>query len=94
MHHLGPVGIALFVAILVAMIAALALEEKIHAKKSMITGLFAVISLLCGAAAGILPFGEVTLPGGHHVGLPVYIPAIDWGVITIILGSSLFIDVI
>ncbi len=24
--------------------------------------------------------------------MPVYIPAIDWGVIAIILGSSLFVD--
>jgi len=30
---------------------------------------------------------------GHTVELPVYIPAIDWGVIAIILGSSLFVDV-
>ena len=30
---------------------------------------------------------------GHPVTLPVYIPGIDWEVIAIILGSSLFVDV-
>jgi len=30
---------------------------------------------------------------GDRITLPVYIPAIDWGVIAIILGSSLFVDV-
>ena len=83
----------LFTGVLVAMIACLALEEKIHAKKSLIVGLFAVISLLLGGYFGILPFGQITLPNGHHINMPVYIPAIDWGVIGIILGSSLFVDV-
>jgi Na+/H+ antiporter NhaD/arsenite permease-like protein len=31
--------------------------------------------------------------GGHEIAMPVYIPAVDWGVITIILGASLFVDV-
>ena len=31
--------------------------------------------------------------GGHDIRMPVYIPAVDWGVIAIILGSSLFVDV-
>jgi Na+/H+ antiporter NhaD/arsenite permease-like protein len=89
----------LFGALLVAMILSLALEEKLHAKKSLITGVFAVICLLLGAWFEILPFGEVTLPSvhgepGHHVQLPEFIPAVDWGVITIILGASLFIDVV
>ncbi len=83
----------LFAGILAAMVAALALEEKLHAKKSVIVGLFAVLSLLLGAFMGLLPFGAVTLPNGHHVNLPEFIPAIDWGVITIILGSSIFVDV-
>ncbi len=83
----------LFVGILAAMIAALALEEKLHAKKSVIVGLFAVLCLLLGAFMGLLPFGAVTLPNGHHVNIPEFIPAIDWGVITIILGSSIFVDV-
>ncbi|VAW72478.1 hypothetical protein MNBD_GAMMA10-581 [hydrothermal vent metagenome] len=82
-----------FTAILTAMILSLALEEKIHAKKSLIVGLFAVISLVLGTALNIIPFGQVILPGGHQIEMPVYIPAVDWGVIAIILGSSLFVDV-
>ena len=82
-----------FAVVLAGLIACLALEEKIHAKKSVIAGCFALLSLLLGSFAGILPFGDVTLPNGHHVTLPVFIPAIDWGVITIILGASIFVDV-
>jgi Na+/H+ antiporter NhaD/arsenite permease-like protein len=95
-HHAPAISLGMtlaFAALLVAMILSLALEEKLHAKKSLITGLFAVVALLAGDAAGILPIGPVTVPGGHELALPVYIPAIDWGVIAIILGSSLFIDV-
>ena len=62
-HHAPPeVSLPMtlaFASILVAMIVCLALEEKLHAKKSLITGLFAVIALLAGAAAGILPKGPV-----------------------------------
>ncbi len=83
----------LFTVILVAMILSLALEEKIHAKKSLIVGLFSIISLVLGTALNIIPFGEVTLPGGHQIEMPVYVSAVDWGVIAIILGSSLFVDV-
>jgi len=93
MHHV-PMSVTLFFTfILVAMIVSLALEEKLHAKKSVIVGVFSVFVLLAGAFAGILPFGEITVPGGEHLPVPVYIPAIDWGVIAIILGSSLFVDV-
>ena len=93
-----------FGAILVLMILALALEERIHAKKSLITGVFAILSLFLGTWLGILPFDSA--PGEHQgfawvsnvfgegLHLPVYIPAIDWGVIDIILGSSLFVDVV
>ncbi|MEZ6119252.1 MAG: SLC13 family permease [Pirellulaceae bacterium] len=139
----------LFSLLLVGLISCLALEEKIHAKKSVIAGSFAVVCLLLGAAFHILPFGRVvvgsyqpanfeevegdyvepdgdrvhvdvesisdqsdpdtTTPSesaheahqahhalhvdGHEVSMPVYIPAIDWGVIAIILGSSLFVDI-
>ena len=82
----------LFAAILGAMILCLALEEKLHAKKSVIAGLFAIACLLLGAFFELLPFGPIRV-GGHEINLPVYIPAIDWGVIAIILGSSLFVDV-
>ncbi|MFG0294405.1 MAG: SLC13 family permease, partial [Maioricimonas sp. JB045] len=90
---------ALFAFLLVAMIAALAFEEKLHAKKSIIVGCFAgvclILETIISAWTGerLVPFGEVTLPNGHSISLPVYIPAIDWGVITIILGASLFVEV-
>lgn len=88
-----PLSITIvFTVLLLGMILCLALEEKLHAKKSLITGVFAIVCLLLGAAVHILPFGPVIV-GGHEIEMPVYIPAIDWGVIAIILGSSLFIDV-
>ena len=88
-----PLGVSLlFMALLVAMILCLALEEKLHAKKSVIVGLFAVVTLFLGAAFDLLPFGSVMV-GGHEIDLPVYVPAINWNVIAIILGSSLFVDV-
>jgi Na+/H+ antiporter NhaD/arsenite permease-like protein len=89
----------LFAFILALMIASLAFEEKLHAKKSIIVGSFAgfclILETVLAFALGrrLLPFGEVILPGGDSVTLPVYIPAIDWGVITIILGASLFVEV-
>ncbi len=82
----------LFAAFLVGMILCLAFEEKLHAKKSLIVGLFAVATLLAGAVLLPLPYGPYLI-GEHEVALPVYIPAIDWGVITLILGASLFVDV-
>ena len=88
-----PMGITLlFAAILVALIVSLALEEKLHAKKSLIVGLYAIVTLLLGAILLPLPFGPYMI-GQHELDMPVYIPAIDWGVITIILGASLFVDV-
>ena len=95
----------LFLAILVLMIAALAMEEKLHARKSIIVGTFAGLCLLLATLINILSFGDVLLPGSfdlsehvvhehaEHIPLPVYIPAIDWSVITIILGASLFVEV-
>ena len=106
----------LFGAILVAMIVCLALEEKLHAKKSVIVATFAVVCLLLGEAFRLLPNEAVVVgshlveetvagsaagepqeeihEGGHEIDMPVYIPAIDWGVIVILLGSSVFVDVI
>ena len=81
-----------FATLLVGMILCLAFEEKLHAKKSLIVGLFAVATLLAGAVLLPLPYGPYLI-GEHEVALPVYIPAIDWGVITLILGASLFVDV-
>lgn len=104
-HHAVPAYVTyIFTGVLALMILSLALEEKIHAKKSLITGVFAVVSLFLGAAFGLLPIdhGEGPLHDvawvknvfGETLKLPVYIPAIDWGVIAIILGSSLFVDVV
>ncbi len=92
-HPVSQSTTLLFAAVLVAMIVSLALEEKLHAKKSLIVGIFAVISLLLATAMHLLPFGDITLPNGHPISIPVYIPGVDWGVIAIILGSSVFVDV-
>jgi Na+/H+ antiporter NhaD/arsenite permease-like protein len=93
-HHLPSTGVTiLFAVLLAAMILALALEEKIHAKKSVITGVAALISLFLGDAFDLLPLGPVVNVNGERISLPVYIPAIDWGVIAIIFGASLFVDV-
>ena len=98
-HHPPAQWVTWFFAIvLAAMIAALAFEEKIHAHKSIIVGAFAGFCLLAATMLHLLAFGDVHLPDvhiptGHDVHIPVYIPAIDWGVITIILGASLFVEV-
>ena len=94
-HSVNPGITYLFFGILICMILCLALEEKIHAKKSVIVGLFAIIALFLGAFFHLLPFKDVgsLVIGGHKISLPIYIPGIDWEVIAIILGSSLFVDV-
>ncbi len=81
-----------FAAILVAMILCLALEEKLHAKKSVIVGVFAILALILGELFGLIHRETVTILG-HAVTLPVYVPAVDWGVIAIITGASLFVDI-
>ena len=92
----------LFSALLVGLILCLAFEEKIHAKKSVIAGVFAIVGLLLANALHLYEYVDhkflIKLPpldsaGGHTVELPVYIPAIDWGVIALIFGASLFIDI-
>lgn len=94
-HHADvPLGVTLlFAAFLLAMVLCLALEEKLHAKKSIIVGAFAVLTLLVADFFHLLPLGPLTNAFGEKVNLPVFIPAIDWGVIAIILGSSLFVDI-
>ena len=82
-----------FSIVLLLMVLSLALEERIHAQKSVIASVFAIICLGIATALGLMPIGEITLPNGHQVSIPVYIPAVDWGVIAIILGSSIFVDV-
>ena len=54
----------MFGLLLAGLITCLALEEKLHAKKSVIAGIFAVVCLFLGAACGILPFEEVVV-GSH-----------------------------
>ena len=94
-HSVSPGVTYIFLGLLVCMILCLALEEKIHAKKSLIVGLFSVVALFLGAWFNLLPFTDVSnlVIGGHKISLPVYIPGVDWEVIAIILGSSLFVDV-
>ena len=92
MDHVSTTVTVLFAVLLVAMILSLALEEKIHAKKSFIVGWFAAVTLFLAAAFGLIHPETVKILG-HSVTLPVYIPGIDWEVIAIILGSSLFVDV-
>ncbi|WP_457667749.1 SLC13 family permease [Thiolapillus sp.] len=93
-HHAVSAGTTyLFSAILAAMILSLALEEKLHAKKSLIVGFFAIGSLLLASIFGFMPFGDIIIPGGQRLHMPVYIEAVDWEVIAIIIGSSLFVDV-
>ena len=93
-HSVSGAVTAGFALLLVAMILCLALEEKLHAKKSVIVSVFAVVCLLLGGLLGLLPFEEmVVVVGEEHIELPIYIPAIDWGVVAIILGSSLFVDI-
>jgi Na+/H+ antiporter NhaD/arsenite permease-like protein len=138
-HHV-PAGVTIvFALLLVGLILCLALEEKLHAKKSVIAGSFAIVCLLLGAFWQILPFEQIVVGShelvehtevdgeyieesngdreevhvqamdessptaetdaaplhvdGHRISMPVYIPAIDWGVIAIIFGSSLFVDI-
>lgn len=95
MHEVAPAVTYLFAGILTLMVVALALEEKIHAKKSIITGTAAVIALFLGVAFHLLPLEKYVLDfgGGHVKHLPAYIPGVEWEVIAIILGCSLFVDV-
>ncbi len=164
-----PVGVTVvFALLLVGLIACLALEEVLHAKKSVIAAAFAVVCVFLGAALGYLPLDDVAVGSqellthsrvegtfedsrgeqhtiaidpvgesnaahppqdgqaseeahggdpaessghseassgasatshhpvhvnGHRIGMPFYVPAIDWSVIAIILGSSLFVDI-
>ena len=94
-HAVDPGVTYLFLALLAGMILCLALEEKIHAKKSVIVGVFSILALFIGTWFHLLPFADVgsLVIGGHPVSLPIYVPGVDWEVIAIILGSSLFVDI-
>ncbi|RUM33946.1 MAG: hypothetical protein DSY50_07340 [Desulfobulbus sp.] len=93
LQHINPGITWFFTALLAAMILSLAFEEKLHARKSIIVGVFAIVALLTSSALHIIPFGDIILPGGHSLHMPIYIEAVDWEVIAIIIGSSLFVDV-
>jgi Na+/H+ antiporter NhaD/arsenite permease-like protein len=91
-----------FAALLVGLISCLAFEDKIHAKKSIIAGVFALSCLFLANVFHLYEYVDhkslIMLPPfdsgqGHIVELPVYIPAIDWSVIALIFGASLFIDI-
>ena len=89
-HAVEPGVTYLFFALLAGMVLCLAMEEKIHAKKSVIVGVFAIIALFLGTWHHLLPFedlGNLVL-GGHKVSLPVYVPGVDWEVIAIVDVTS------
>ncbi|MCA9033562.1 MAG: hypothetical protein KDA91_00465 [Planctomycetaceae bacterium] len=91
--HAVSTGVTiLFGLILAAMIAALALEEKLHAKKSIIVGTFAGLCMILGVLTGLIGHTNGS-EGDGNADLPIYVEFIDWGVITIILGASLFVEV-
>ncbi len=102
-HGGVPLSVTLlFSALLVVLIVSLALEEKLHAKKSVLAGLMALVCLFLANALHLYEFVDhkfiIKLPPlsaepGHTLEVPVFIPAIDWGVIAIIFGASLFVDV-
>ncbi len=92
--HDVPLSVTLlFAALLVGLIVCLALEEKLHAKKSLIAGAFALVGLLLASALDLLPFGPLVNVFGESLLIPAYVQGVDWGVIAIILGSSIFVDV-
>ncbi len=92
----------IFSTLLVGMILCLAFEQKIHAKKSIIAGAFAIFCLFLGNVLHLYEYVDhkflIMLPPfdsgqNNTVELPVYIPAIDWNVIALIFGASLFVDI-
>ena len=99
-----PLGVTLvFAALLVGLILCLALEEKIHAKKSIIAVVFALISLFLANVFRLYEYVDhkflIRLPPfdsahGHTAELPVYIPAIDWGVIALIFFEGIELRVL
>ncbi len=92
-HEVETWKTLVFLGLLSAMVLALAFEEKIHAKKSLITGTFAIICVLLADFLHLLPIGDVINVFGESLHIPVYITGIEWEVIAIIVGASLFVDV-
>ena len=71
-HSVSPGVTYIFFGLLVCMVLCLALEEKIHAKKSVIVGLFSIVALFLGAWFHLLPFEDVgnLLLGGTRFPYP------------------------
>ena len=55
----------LFGLLLIGLVLCLAFEEKIHAKKSVIAGTFAIVCLFLGAVFNVLPFEDIVV-GSHE----------------------------
>ena len=91
--HVEPWITWLFGGLLVGLILSLAFEEKLHAKKSVIAGVFAVVGLFLAAAFDLIPGVVEVQPGTAVFPQPVFVLGINWEVIAIILGSSLFVDI-
>ena len=92
MHEVPLSVTLLFGVLLAALILTLALEEKLHAKKSVIVGFYGIVILLLAAVFGLARRDTVEILG-HEVTFPIYVPGVDWEVVAIILGSALFVDV-
>lgn len=74
--------------ILLAVTLGMLALEKIN--KAILVLLGAGIALLLATGAGIMKGGETH--GGHY--LPTYIKMVDWGTIGIIIGSTIFVELI
>ena len=93
LHEVETWKTLVFLGLLIAMVMALAFEEKIHAKKSLITGTFAIICVLLADFFQLLPIGHVINVFNEELHIPIYIVGIEWEVIAVIVGASLFVDV-
>ena len=102
-HHAPSAGVTyLFTALLIGLILCLAFEEKLHAQKSVIASIFALIALALGTYFNLLPYDSESASKGAAVLVnsfgeklyhPVFIQGVDWSVIAIIFGASLFVDI-
>ena len=104
LHHHAPEPwiTYLFMALLIGLVLCLAFEEKLHAQKSVIASTFALIGLGLATFFDLLPFGPesatkgaapLTNSFGEILYHPVFVQGVDWGVIAIIFGASLFVDI-
>lgn len=102
-HHTPSAWVTyLFTGLLIGLILCLAFEEKIHAQKSVIASMFALLGLALATFFDLLPFGpDAASKGaaplvnsfGETLYHPVFVQGVDWGVIAIIFGASLFVDI-